>query len=164
MSTIYDLLPTFHQIEPNNLKGLQAGMVVAQMGVKDGCTLVNKTARAGFKFLENGHLCSISAAGVDIWAADTPMFIVFNEELLTTVQGHKYYATDLDAEDPRLVQLFPGDEWMSDIDYDTDPLYAGVKAELDKHVVKITDKNVDDFYGTTTLADGTKAYHYMYLG
>ena len=32
---IYDLLPKFDYIEPNNLKGLQAGLVVAQMPVAE---------------------------------------------------------------------------------------------------------------------------------
>ena len=31
----YDLLPTFDYIEPNNLKGLQPGFVVAQMPVAE---------------------------------------------------------------------------------------------------------------------------------
>jgi hypothetical protein len=33
--TIYDRLPTYHQIEANNLKGLQPGFVVAQMEIAE---------------------------------------------------------------------------------------------------------------------------------
>ena len=35
---IYDLLPKFGYIEPNNLKGLQPGFVVAQMPVAESAT------------------------------------------------------------------------------------------------------------------------------
>ena len=36
-----------------------------------------------------------------------------------------------------------------------------------KHIVKLTKTNgqsKDDWYGVDTLADGTKAFHYMYIG
>ena len=37
---IYDYLPVYNFIEPNNLKGLQPGFVVAQMEVKEDCSLL----------------------------------------------------------------------------------------------------------------------------
>jgi len=39
---IYDFLPKFYQVENNNLKGLQAGLVVAQLPVKAGETMRKK--------------------------------------------------------------------------------------------------------------------------
>ena len=42
-----------------------------------------------------------------------------------------------------------------------------IKEELMKHIVKLTKTNAqskDDWYGVNTLADGTKAFHYMYIG
>ena len=55
---IYDYLPTFHVVEPNNLKGLQPGFVVAQMEVKNGCSLLKNG------LFENGHICCIGADGI----------------------------------------------------------------------------------------------------
>ena len=71
---IYDYLPTFAEFEPNNLKGLQPGFVVAQMNVKENCTLLKEIGPEGnkVKVLENGHICTIGADGVDIWAANKP--------------------------------------------------------------------------------------------
>lgn len=158
---IYDYLPTFHVVEPNNLKGLQPGFVVAQMEVKNGCTLLKNG------LFENGHICSIGADGIDIWAAGKPMFIHFTEPLNTIVNSDKFFAVNTKEECPRLIQLIPGDEWMTDIDYENAPEYAAVKEEMMKHIVKLTKANgqsKDDWYGVDTLADGTKAYHYMYLG
>ena len=162
---LYDYLPTFHQVEPNNLKGLQPGFVVAQMEVKANSTLI--TTNNGRSLLENGHICSISKDGIDIWATGSAMFIHFTEPLNTVLNSDKYFAVELANENPRLVQLIPGDEWMTDIDYETDPKYADVKEELMKHIVKIADtdgQSKDDWFKVTTLADGTTAYHYMYLG
>lgn len=158
---LYDYLPTFHQVEPNNLKGLQAGFVVAQMEVKTGSTLI--TTKNNRSLLENGHICSISKDGIDIWSNGTPMFIHYTEPLNTVLKDDKYFAVELANENPRLVQLIPGDEWMTDIDYETDSRYASVKEELMKHIAKVsTDKG--DWFKVSTLADGTPAYHYVYLG
>ena len=60
---IYDYLPVYNFIEPNNLKGLQPGFVVAQMEVKPSCTLLKD--ERGNKMFENGHICSISKDGID---------------------------------------------------------------------------------------------------
>ena len=90
---IYDLLPTFNYIEPNNLKGLQAGLVVAQVDnvaaglLKDG------------KFLENGKICGMSVVGskVEIHAftsADKTMFIHYSEPLNTVVNEDKFFAVN----------------------------------------------------------------------
>ena len=95
------------------------------------------------------------------------MFIHYTEPLNTMVNSDKYFAVDPKEECPRLVELIAGDEWMTDIDYENDPKYAEIKDELMKHIVKLTKTNAqskDDWYGVDTLADGTKAFHYMYLG
>lgn len=163
---IYDYLPTYNYIEPNNLKGLQPGFVVAQMEVKEGSSLLKD--ERGNKMLENGHLCSISKDGIDIWAAGSVMFLHYTEPLNTILSSDKYFAVNTANENPRLVQLIPGDEWMSTIDYETDEKYAEIKEELMKHIVKLTaaDKqSKDDWFAVDTMADGeTKGYHYMYLG
>lgn len=164
-----NLLPSFHELEPNNLKGIQPGFVVSQLWIKDGSSLINSTAVSGHKFLENGHLASISKDGVDIWAPGKPLFIVFNEELDGLTTARKNYATDLDEEYPRLVQLIPGDEWTTDIDYDSDAAYASIKSVLDTIIVKLDDVKSPDgssdaWFADKTFPDGTTAHHYMYLG
>lgn len=164
---IYDYLPTYNFMEPNNLKGLQPGFVVAQMEVKDGCALLVEDAK-GNKMFENGHICSIGKEGIDICEADKPMFIHFTEPLNTVLLSDKYFAVNVAKENPRLVQLIPGDEWMSTIDYENDAKYTTVKEELMKHIVKLTKadgQSKDDWFSVETMADGeTKGYHYMYLG
>ena len=163
---IYDYLPVYNFIEPNNLKGLQPGFVVAQMEVKPTCTLLKD--ERGNKMFENGHICSISKDGIDLWSAGSTMFIHFTDPLNTILPSDKYFAVNVANENPRLVQLIPGDEWMSTIDYENDAKYASVKEELMKHIVKLTAENSqskDDWFAVDTMADGeTKGYHYMYLG
>lgn len=164
---IYDYLPKFHVVEPNNLKGLQPGFVVSQMEVKEGSTLITTDSTTKAKLLENGHLCSISEEGIDIWAADKVMFLHYTEPLNTILHSDKYFAVNINEENPRLVQLIPGDEWMTDIDYETDDKYSSLWTEINKHVKKVTSTNKmskDDWFGVDTLADGTKAYHYVFLG
>lgn len=163
---IYDYLPTYHQLEPNNLKGLQPGFVVAQMEVKEGFTLL-KDGLNGAKLFENGHLCSISEEGICEWAEGKPLFIHFTEEINTVLPSNKYFAVNVAEENPRLVQLIPGDEWMTDIDYETDAKYADIKDALMAHVKKVTKNSKmskDDWFAMEELADGTKGYHYIYLG
>lgn len=163
---IYDYLPVYNFIEPNNLKGLQPGFVVAQIEVKPSCTLLKD--ERGKKMFENGHICSISKDGIDLWSAGSTMFIHFTDPLNTILPSDKYFAVNVANENPRLVQLIPGDEWMSTIDYENDEKYASVKEELMKHIVKLTAENgqsKDDWFAVDTMADGeTKGYHYMYLG
>ena len=117
---------------------------------------------------ENGHICSISKDGIDLWSAGSTMFIHFTDPLNTILPSDKYFAVNVANENPRLVQLIPGDEWMSTIDYENDPKYASVKEELMKHIVKLTaadGQSKDDWFAVETMADGeTKGYHYMYLG
>lgn len=163
---IYDYLPVYNFIEPNNLKGLQPGFVVAQMEVKPSCTLLKD--ERGKKMFENGHICSISKDGIDLWSAGSTMFIHFTDPLNTILPSDKYFAVNVANENPRLVQLIPGDEWMSTIDYENDAKYASVKEELMKHIVKLTavdGQSKDDWFAVDTMADGeTTGYHYMYLG
>ena len=152
---IYDLLPTFNYIEPNNLKGLQAGLVVAQVD-----NVAAGLLKQG-KFLENGKICGMSVVGskVEIHAftsADKTMFIHYSEPLNTVVNEDKFFAVNVNNECPRLVQLMPGDEWMS-----TEALT--LEGDLQGHIVEISDSK--GWYGVSTMADGvTPGHHYMYLG
>ena len=149
-----DYLPTFNYIEPNNLKGLQPGFVVAQVDNVKSDLLTKE------KFLENGKICGVSVVSgkPEIHAftsADKTMYIHYTEPLNTIVDADKYFAVNVNVEAPRLVQLIPGDEWMS-----TEKL--NLEGDLAGHIVEITDTT--GWYGVTTMADGSKGYHYMYLG
>ena len=170
---IVDLLPKFEQIEVNNLKGLQPGFVVAQMPVKEGCAYIKDVN--GAKYFENGHICAISVDGIKVpEASDKVLFISYNDPINTIFKGAKLYATNLEEENVRLVQLIPGDEWMSTIDYfekdaqeTSQYKYAGASA-IEGRVVKVEATSglgkSDDWFGVAEMPDGTKAYHYIYLG
>ena len=144
----YDYLPTFNYIEPNNLKGLQPGFVVAQMDVADKSLLTKEV------FMENGKLCAISKEGIIPATADSKViFIHYTEPLNTIYNSDKFYAVNVNEECPRLVQLIPGDEWMSTEDLGDDILGG--------RVVKMTGEG---WYKVDTMANGDKGYHYMFLG
>jgi hypothetical protein len=155
---ITDYLPTYHQVEPNNLKGLQPGFVVAQMGVASATAdqLVDANG-----MMENGLICGISADGIVPAGSETKvLFLHFTEPLNTLFKGEKFFAVNTKEEHPRLVQLIPGDEWMSDMEPS--------KVCIDERIVVISSEvgqyEQDDFYACSELADGTEAYHYMYIG
>lgn len=153
---LYDNLPTYHQVEANNLKGLQPGFVVAQMDIAESA----KSALLTNGMFENGHICAISKDGI-IKAVGTEkaLFIHYTEPLNTVFDAAKFFAVDVSKECGRLVQLIPGDEWMSDMDPE-DVCIEGRIIELTS-----SDKqSSDDWYSVTTMPDGTAAHHYMFLG
>lgn len=146
---IYDYLPKFNYIEPNNLKGLQPGFVVAQEErvasdlLKDG------------RFFENGKLCALSKDGiVAATSEDRVIFIHFTEPLNTIYNSDKFFAVNVEKDCPRLVQLIAGDEWMS-----TEDLGDNI---LGGRVIKVTDTK--GWYGVNTMANGDAGYHYVFLG
>ena len=153
---LYDKLPTYHQVEANNLKGLQAGFVVAQMDIAETA----KTALLKDGMFENGHIfaitkdCIIKATG-----EEKALFIHYTEPLNTVFDAAKLFAVDVTKECGRLVQLIPGDEWMSDMSPEA-VCITGRIIEL-----KPSDKqSSDDWYSVTTMPDGTAGHHYMFLG
>lgn len=158
MSGIYDYLPTYHQVEVNSLKGLQPGFVVAQMNVAESAT----ATLAPNGMMENGLICAITSDGIVEAASDAKnLFIHYTEPLNTIFDAAKFFAVKIADECPRLVQLIPGDEWMSDI--------GGLASTYAGRIVEITSacgqfKEDEDWYSMTELADGTPAHHYMYLG
>lgn len=154
---INDYLPTYHQVEANNLKALQPGFVVAQMDIAPSATGTLLTSDGMF---ENGRICAISADGIIPGASDSnALFIHYTEPLNTILNGAKYFAVNPENECGRLVQLIPGDEWMSDMDPD-DVCIDGRIVELGTD----STQSSDDWYSVTTLPDGTEAHHYMFIG
>ena len=179
---IYDYLPTFYQIENNSLKGLLPGFVVAQMRpavtydakgdvstfpvfMQEGKNKKGSNSVAYSNLIANGHIVAISADGIkDAEAEDKNLFIVFNEPLNKIMPNiaWRFYATDVNEEELRLVQLIPGDEWMSDMELDLEGELAGRIVEIDANAGQY--KQDEDWYAVDKLADGTPAHHYMFLG
>ena len=153
---LYDKLPTYHQVEANNLKGLQAGFVVAQMDIAETA----KTALLKDGMFEKGHICAISKDGiVKATGQEKALFIHYTEPLNTVFDAAKFFAVDVAKECGRLVQLIPGDEWMSDMA----PEAVCIEGRIIE--LKPADKqSSDDWYSVTTMPDGTAGHHYMFLG
>ena len=153
---LYDKLPTYHQVEANNLKGLQAGFVVAQMDIADTA----KTALLKDGMFENGHICAITKDGiVKATGQEKALFIHYTEPLNTVFDAAKFFAVDVAKECGRLVQLIPGDEWLSDMA----PEAVCIEGRIIE--LKPSDKqSSDDWYSVTTMPDGTAGHHYMFLG
>jgi len=149
---IFDYLPTYYQIENNSLKGLLPGFVVSQMRpavtydaqgqvstfpafMQEGKNRKGSASVEYTNLIANGHIVAISADGIkDAEATDKALFIVFSEPLNRVMNNlsWKFYATDVNEEELRLVQLMPGDEWMSDMD-----LLAGENNPLAGRIEKI---------------------------
>ncbi len=153
---LYDKLPTYHQVEANNLKGLQAGFVVAQMDIAETA----KTALLKDGMFENGHICAITKDGIiKATGEEKALFIHYTEPLNTVFDAAKFFAVDVAKECGRLVQLIPGDEWMSDMA----PEAVCIEGRIIE--LKPSDKqSSDDWYSVTTMPDGTAGHHYMFLG
>lgn len=163
-------LPTFNQIEPENLLGLTAGLVVAQQPVKYtpasedtsgdkpvvtpesyGVTSVEKS---GIKFFENGILCSLDADGNVIdFAAGKALFIHFTEELNTVLVDRKYFAVEANKDETflRLVALVPGSIWTTNVETADAAAYAAAK----------TAGKIAVLNNNATLPDGRPAKTYI---
>ena len=149
---IYDYLPTFNYIEPNNLKGLQPGFVVAQEN-RVASALLTADAKGNKVLFENGKICALSDAGIVAAASDSKaLFIHYTEPLNTVYNSDAHFAVNINNECPRLVQLIPGDEWMS-----TDSTCA-----IAGRIVKVTAST--GWNSVETMANGDEGYHYMFLG
>ena len=132
-------LPEFRQLEPDNLLGLTAGLVVAQVPVKYTAAAdeapeaygVRTVEKNGYKFIENGVLCTFDNTGniVD-WTDEKPLFIHFTEELNTFLGDRKYFAVECEKDETylRLVMLVPGSEWTTNVAEASGDAYAAAVA------------------------------------
>lgn len=160
-------LPTFNQIEPDNLLGLTMGHVVAQVPVKytaasgsgESATAESYgvvTKKVGdIDFVENGILCTFDANGdVVNWAAGKPLFVHFTEELNTFLGDRKYFAVEAEKDETylRLVALVPGSEWTTNVAEDTAEAAIYTAAETAGKIVCTNQK--------ATLPDGREAKSY----
>ena len=105
---------------------------------------------------ENGHICAITSDGiVKATGGEKALFIHYTEPLNTIYNSDKFFAVNVAEECPRLVQLIPGDEWMS--------TRALTEAELMNG--RIVEKTTESgWYGVKTMANGDEGHHYMFLG
>lgn len=176
--TIYGYLPRFYQVEANNLKALQPGFVVAQIDDVDDALTTGAVNIPGSsdstpgKLVANGHIVIVTVDGngkATIKSADDAgatgsevLYIVYNDPIITIGASNDYarYATNIDGECLRLVQLIPGDEWMTDMAYDLSGNLSGRIVEMKGGA----NGNSADWYNVDTLADGTTAKHYIFLG
>lgn len=151
----FDLLPKFNIIEPNNLKGLQPGFVVAQAepagvynadgtmksvsDINNANKLINTTIK-GHYFVENGQLAVLTKNGyVDYGTffadqtispaekAVTPLYVTYTEEIVAVGNGFEYYAAEVNHDPARLVQLIPGDEFTTTYDPDSDQMIDAIE-------------------------------------
>lgn len=166
-NSVYEALPKFHQLEVNVLRGLQCKDVIAQTNIKTGSKLIKEVNVFGGKkkFVENGQLAILTVDGIDIAAGTKKsLAIVYTEPLLRFGRQVANYATDIDKENVRLVTLHLGDEWTTDIAPDA----LGYAEEIAAgHIAQLTGAqgySHDDFFANDQLPDGTKAYHYVFLG
>ena len=164
----YDLLHKFNYIEANNLKALLPGFVVAQMEVaedaeSDLCVEVN-----GKKFVENGTICTISPDGICAWEEGKVMFVAYNDPLNTIINDDQYYATDIESENPRLVQLIPGDEFMANCDEQGKVAHKGLQDAINAGWLVVLDEDngqsKDNWFVMHTMPNGEPGLHLMYLG
>lgn len=169
-------IKTFKQVEPQLLRGLTAGLVISQRPVK--YTAAEGSAEEeygvatvefnGYHYIENGIICSLDdKAQVVNYVSGKPL-LHFDEELNADYDAKNMFAVECKGAETyiRLVELQYGDEFMTD----------NVKGEFvdgQKYGVKdgIIDASVagDFLYeeGTafeTTLPNGEKGYHFVYLG
>jgi hypothetical protein len=155
--SVIKYLPTFKQIEPENLYGLTMGYVVAQTPAdltSVPTVKINEGTEDEVVFIENGILCALDSTGKKIIAAtgkERQLFIHFTEELNTVIEGRKYFALEVqDGEAyPRLVALLPGSVWTTNQVYNATVL-------TNAGIVSIDDDAV--------LPDGRAAKTYMYVG
>ena len=166
-------LPTFHQIEPQNLKGLYGGDVVAQRPVAYASSVYGvPTVQVGsVYFIENGILCGLNNEA-KVVAFDSaanlsghPM-VHYTEELPTILEANSTFAV-LAQEDEtylRLVVLHPGDEFVTD---NVDATDEGPYAKISNGVATLQSAADSDTVFAViedSLPDGTAAYRFIYLG
>lgn len=139
-------LPKYDYIEANNLKGLQPGFVIAQNSNVDATLLKDG-------MFENGKICALDATNKIVagTAQSKVLFIHYSEPLNTMFDSDKYFAVDLKEECPRLVQLIPGDEWMS-----TNPDCA-----IEGRIIKL---QAGKGFFADKMSNGDTGYHYVFLG
>lgn len=167
------MLKTFHQVEPQLLRGKIAGLMISQRPVgydaENGYGVPTVDAYNG-KFIENGIICSLNLDGKIVSYTSGAMFLHYTEELNTIVDAKKYFAVEGKGAETylRLVQLFPGDEFVTDNVVVPDGGENYGYAVIDNGRIKLQSANTNAKFRREkgdafddTLPDGTKGYHFV---
>ncbi len=168
-------IKTFHQVEPQLLRGLVAGLIIAERPVAydadSGAYGVATVAVDGHKFIENGIICSLDAEGKIVnYVSGKAAFIHYDEELNADFDAKNMFAVEAEGENTyiRLIQLFPGDEFMTD--NVAGDLVAGTVYGVKDGVIDASVTTGGQFLyeeGSafeTTLPNGEAGYHFVFLG
>jgi hypothetical protein len=167
-----DYLPVFHVLEPQMLKGIYAGAIVAQRPVKYTAETkaygVATVAKGDVKFIENGVIMTLDADGNLVnyaTATGGPKMIHFTEELPTVLKAKDTWALKCTEGEtyPRGILLQAGDEFVTDNVSGTISAagYATVVAGI--LTVSTASTNAEFAAYPDTLPDGTDAYHFIVL-
>ena len=167
-----DYLPVFHVLEPQMLKGIYAGAIVAQRPVAYDAAAktygVATVAKGEVKFIENGVVMTLDANGNLVnYATEKggPKMIHFTEELPTVLKAKDTWALKCTEGEtyPRGILLQAGDEFVTDNVSGTISAagYATVVAGI--LTVSTASTNAEFAAYPDTLPDGTDAYHFIVL-
>lgn len=168
-----DYLPVFHQLEPQMLKGIYAGAIIAQRPVKYTATGdvygVATATKGTVKFIENGVVMGLDVNGnlvnYDAALAGSPKMIHFTEELPTILKAKNTWALKCAEGEtyPRGIILQAGDEFVTDNASGTlaDKGYATVSGGI--LTLSTASTNAEFAAYPDTLPDGTAAYHFIVL-
>src|SRR5574344_1307416 len=170
-----DYLPVFHVLEPQMLKGIYAGAIVAQRPVKytTGTKVygVTTVAMGDAKFIENGVIMGLDQDGnlvnYDAALAGSPKMIHFTEELPEILKVKNTWALKCKEGEtyPRGVILQAGDEFVTD--NVTGTLSAAGYATISNGVLALAanapEGGAEFAAYPDTLPDGTGAYHFIVL-
>lgn len=174
-----DYLPVFHILEPQNLKGIHGGHIVAQRPVKYTVTGdvygVATVTKGTAKFIENGVIMGLDADGYlvnhDAAISGAPKIIHFTEELPTILKAKNTWALECAKGEtyPRGIILEVGDEFVTDNVATGAALdangkgYATVVGGILKVVAAEPEAGADFAVYADTLPTGEDAYHFIVL-
>lgn len=168
-----DYLPVFHVLEPQMLKGIYAGAIVAQRPVKYTAEPeaygVATVAKGDAKFIENGVIMGLDQDGnlvnYDAALAGSPKMIHFTEELPEILKVKNTWALKCEEGEtyPRGVILQAGDEFVTDNVSGT--ISTAGYATVSGGVLTVSTASINAEFAAypDTLPDGTAAYHFIVL-
>ena len=172
---ILNYLPTFKVVEINRSTGLVAGHILSQFVLNPASALIKKVNEGQdneMEFVENGFIVGLdNDLTVDKYNGTnhSQPFLLFTEELNRLFPGHKWFATEADADGdiyPRCIGLYIGDAFTTnnyDEDSQTDPKFAKVV----NGVLTLQDTaDSDTMFAVeeSSLPTGDDAYRFIYLG
>ena len=172
---ILNYLPTFKVVEINRSTGLVAGHVLSQFVLDPTSDLIKKVNEGEdneMEFVENGFIIGLNDdLTVDAYDATThgQPFLLFTEELNRLFPGHKWFATEADADGdiyPRGIGLYVGDVFTTN-NYDEDIAENPKFAKVVNGVLTLQDTaDSDTLFAVeeSSLPTGDDAFRFIYLG